>query len=65
LPKTYPEYCLIDPGFSPSAAPKATERNQVEISRLGLHWEAIDEDISIAGLIAGRGDVTQTPESAA
>lgn len=35
------------------------QRNQFEISRLGLHWEALDEDISIAGLIAGRGDVTQ------
>lgn len=40
------------------------ERDQVEISRL-VHWEAIDEDISIAGLIAGRGDVRQAPESAA
>src|ERR1700752_3949328 len=34
------------------------EREQVEISRVGLHWEAIDEDISIAGLLAGRGDGT-------
>ena len=41
------------------------EREQVEISRLGLHWEALDEDISIASLIAGRGDITQAPESAA
>ena len=41
------------------------QRDQVEISRLGLHWEALDEDISIAGLLAGRGDVTQVPESAA
>jgi Protein of unknown function (DUF2442) len=37
------------------------ERAQVEISRVGLHWEAIDEDISIAGLLAGRGDVTGSP----
>jgi hypothetical protein len=22
----------------------------------GLHWEALDEDISLAGLLAGRGD---------
>ena len=28
---------------------------QVEISRRGLHWEAIDENLSIAGLIAGPG----------
>jgi Protein of unknown function (DUF2442) len=34
------------------------ERSQVELSRIGLHWEAIDEDISIAGLLAGRGHVT-------
>jgi hypothetical protein len=24
---------------------------------MGLHWEALDEDISVAGLIAGRGDM--------
>jgi hypothetical protein len=41
------------------------EREQVQISRVGLHWEAIDEDISIAGLLAGRGDVTKSPERAA
>ena len=40
------------------------EREQVELSRVGLHWEAIDEDISVAGLLAGRGDVT-SPEHAA
>jgi hypothetical protein len=42
-----------------------TEREQVEISRVGLHWEALDEDISIAGLLAGRGDVTSSTEHAA
>ncbi|MGY8705274.1 DUF2442 domain-containing protein [Bradyrhizobium sp. 18BD] len=41
------------------------ERSQVELSRVGLHWEALDEDISIAGLIAGRGDVTRSTEHAA
>ncbi len=34
-------------------------------SRVGLHWEAIDEDISIAGLLAGRGDITRPTEHAA
>jgi|GEM_PF-507822 len=43
----------------------SAEREQVELSRVGLHWEAIDEDISIAGLLAGRGDVTRSPEHAA
>jgi Protein of unknown function (DUF2442) len=41
------------------------EREQVELSRVGLHWEALDEDISIAGLLAGRGDVTRSTERAA
>jgi hypothetical protein len=40
----------------------AAERNQVEISRVGLHWEGLDEDISIAGLLAGRGDMTKQSE---
>jgi Protein of unknown function (DUF2442)/Uncharacterized protein conserved in bacteria (DUF2188) len=36
-----------------------TERKQVELSRNGLHWEALDEDISVGGLLAGRGDITR------
>ena len=44
------------------ASPQARER--VEISRLGLHWEELDEDISIAGLIAGRSDMTKQSEHA-
>ncbi len=41
------------------------ERARVEISRTGLHWEELDEDISIAGLLAGRGDMTKRSEHAA
>jgi hypothetical protein len=41
------------------------EREQVELSRVGLHWETLDEDISVAGLLAGRGDITRSPEHAA
>ena len=37
----------------------------MELSRVGLHWEALDEDISISGLLAGRGDVTNSIEHAA
>jgi hypothetical protein len=40
-------------------------REQVEISRVGLHWEALDEDISISGLLAGRGDVSKSTEHVA
>jgi hypothetical protein len=43
----------------------SAEREQVELSRVGLHWEALDEDISVAGLLAGRGDVTRSTEDAA
>jgi hypothetical protein len=38
------------------------EREQVELSRNGLHWEKLDEDISVAGLLAGRGDITRNVE---
>lgn len=34
----------------------AEEREQVRITSRGLHWEALDEDVSIAGLLAGLGD---------
>ena len=34
------------------------QREAVEIGHFGLHWEAIDEDISIARLLAGRRDQT-------
>ena len=34
------------------------QREQVRITTRGLHWEALDEDISIAGLLAGLGDQT-------
>jgi hypothetical protein len=42
----------------------ADARQRVEISRIGLHWEDLDEDISIAGLLAGRGDMTKQSERA-
>ena len=40
---------------------RATEaqRAKVEISPNGLHWEALDEDISVTGLLAGVGDLTK------
>jgi hypothetical protein len=41
------------------------QRAAVELSPAGLHWDEIDEDISIAGLIAGRRDVTRPSSRAA
>ncbi|MHB2266596.1 DUF2442 domain-containing protein [Aliihoeflea sp. PC F10.4] len=32
---------------------------RVTISTRGLHWEELDEDISIAALLRGRGDQTR------
>lgn len=43
----------------------AAQRKQVRISPHGLHWEALDEDISIAGLLAGHGDFSANREVAA
>lgn len=45
------------------ASPEA--RSKVELSRSGLHWEDLDEDISVAGLLAGRGDATNHRKVAA
>lgn len=39
------------------AAPEQRER--VELSQGGLHWEALDEDISVAGLLAGQPDLSR------
>jgi len=38
----------------------AEQREQVRISSRGLHWQALDEDISIDGLLAGLGDQTSS-----
>ena len=32
---------------------------------VGIHWPDLDEDISVAGLIAGRGDQTKARRTAA
>lgn len=39
------------------AAP--AQRAMVELSKGGLHWDALDEDISVAGLLAGPPDVSR------
>ncbi|HHY6382715.1 TPA: DUF2442 domain-containing protein [Salmonella enterica] len=41
------------------------ERNDFELSRRGIHWDSLNEDVSVEGLLAGRGDVTFRPHSAA
>lgn len=36
-----------------------------ELSPRGIHWECLDEDISVVGLLAGRGDQTWRGKDAA
>ena len=38
---------------------------EVRLTSRGLHWDALDEDISVAGLLAGLGDHTPARESSA
>jgi hypothetical protein len=33
------------------------QRQNVELAPLGLHWPDLDEDLSIAGMLAGRRSV--------
>jgi Protein of unknown function (DUF2442) len=40
------------------ATPAQRQEYRIRPSGQGLHWEALDEDISVAGLLAGRGDAT-------
>ncbi|WP_440862511.1 DUF2442 domain-containing protein [Symbiopectobacterium purcellii] len=35
------------------------QRERFELSARGIHWDELDEDISVDGLIAGRSDITQ------
>ena len=36
-----------------------TQRNHIEVSPYGLHWPDLDEDLSVAGILAGRHDRPQ------
>ncbi|TGK24330.1 DUF2442 domain-containing protein [Leptospira yasudae] len=42
---------------------RATSKQRAEVvisgGGIGLHWEEIDEDISVAGLLLGTGDQTK------
>lgn len=41
------------------------ELEQFELSSRGIHWDALDEDVSIDGLLQGRGDITHQPHKVA
>lgn len=41
------------------------QRAKVELSPRGMHWDELDEDISVEGLLAGHGDMTKRHSEAA
>ena len=43
----------------------AEQREKYEFSQRGIHWEAIDEHISVDGLLAGHGDMMHSLKAAA
>ena len=43
----------------------AEQREKYELSQRGIHREAIDENISVDGLLAGHGDLTHSLKVAA
>ncbi|HEY0834513.1 MAG TPA: DUF2442 domain-containing protein [Azospirillum sp.] len=47
------------------ATPEQRQRYRIGVSGRGLHWDDIDEDISVPGLLEGRGDMTRRQSSAA
>ncbi len=50
--------------------PRLLQASEAELARYelspgGIHWETLCEDISVAGLLEGRGDMTKRPKIAA
>jgi hypothetical protein len=41
-----------------AATPEQREHSEISGGGTGLHWDALDEDISVAGLLLGVGDRT-------
>lgn len=47
------------------ATPEQRQRCRISVTGRGLHWDELDEDISVSGLLAGQGDLTQPQPTAA
>ena len=41
------------------------QRQKFELTINGIHWDELDEDISVKGLLAGHGDFTRATKIAA
>jgi len=44
---------------------KPEQRQKCELSINGIHWDELDEDTAVAGLLAERGDSTHATKIAA
>ena len=47
-----------------AATPEQRAACEISGGGTGLHWPELDEDISVAGLLAGRGDQTAVSSAA-
>jgi len=47
------------------ATPEQRQGYRISVTGRGLHWDELDEDISVAGLLEGRGDMTLGASTAA
>jgi len=47
------------------ASPAQRQNYRISVTGNGLHWDELDEDISVAGLLEGRGDMTRRAPTAA
>ncbi|NIH15468.1 DUF2442 domain-containing protein [Serratia symbiotica] len=45
--------------------PRLLNASAYELSKRSIHWDDLDEDISVDGLLARRGDVTDVPHNVA
>ena len=45
-----------------SASPEQRAKVRISQSRKGLHWDELDEDISVEGLLRGQGDLSARSE---
>ena len=47
------------------SAPRQTNSAKFVFRDGGLHWECLDDDISVAGLLAGSGDLSALRDASA
>lgn len=47
------------------ATPEQREQYRIGYGGTGIHWDGLDEDISVMGLLEGKGDMTRSHPKAA